>query len=55
MKSLRSKRPIARVLEAGHGGTVPPYRHDAGAFLMGRDIPVVVLMVTLQVIAGAAT
>jgi len=53
--SRNIKNRISRVLEAGHGGTVPPYRHDAGAFLMGRDVPVVVLMVTLQVIAGAAT
>ncbi len=36
------------------GGLTPPSR-CAGAFFMGKDIPVVVLMVTLQVIAGAAT
>ncbi len=37
------------------GGTVTLPIEVRRRFFMGKDIPVVVLMVTLQVIAGAAT
>ncbi len=42
------------MLDGGHGGPHPALEVRR-RFFMGKDIPVVVLMVTLQVIAGAAT